>query len=187
MKKESYPAWTIITYEFAAKGDRPAVKIVWYDGGKLPPRPAGLEPDRKLADNGIYFVGDRGTMLCGGWSGPPRLVPESKMKDLVRPAEDHSPLDRPSRRVDPGLQAREARRTPRPGSTTPARSPRPCLVGNLGGPLAEADRVGQRGHEGHQRPRGRCADSQDLSQRLRNMRTASKWICVMPGGVQPNL
>jgi predicted dehydrogenase len=85
LKKESYPAWTIITYEFAAKGDRPAVNIVWYDGGKMPPRPAGLEPDRKLADNGIYFVGDRGTMLCGGWSGPPRLVPESRMKDLVRP------------------------------------------------------------------------------------------------------
>jgi predicted dehydrogenase len=87
LKQESYPAWTIITYEFAAKGDRPAVKIVWYDGGKLPPRPAGLEPDRNLGDNGIYFVGDRGTMLCGGWSGPPRLVPESKMRDLVRPAK----------------------------------------------------------------------------------------------------
>src|SRR5208282_3004095 len=72
---------------FAATGNRPAVKAVWYDGGKMPPRPAGLEPDRNLADNGIYFVGDRGTMLCGGWSGPPRLVPESRMKDLVRPAK----------------------------------------------------------------------------------------------------
>ncbi len=87
LKKESYPAWTIITYEFAAKGNRPAVKAVWYDGGQMPPRPAGLEPDRKLGDNGIYSVGDRGTMLCGGWSGAPRLVPESRMKDLVRPAK----------------------------------------------------------------------------------------------------
>ena len=87
LKKESFPSWSIITYEFAAKGDRPAVNVVWYDGGKQPPRPAGLEPDRKLGDNGIYFVGDRGTMLCGGWSGAPRLVPESKMKDLVRPAK----------------------------------------------------------------------------------------------------
>ncbi len=87
LKKESYPAWTIITYEFAAQGNRPAVKIIWYDGGKQPPRPAGFEPDRKLADNGIYFAGDLGVMLCGGWSGPPRLVPESKMKDMVRPAK----------------------------------------------------------------------------------------------------
>jgi predicted dehydrogenase len=85
LKKESYPAWQILTYEFAAKGDRPAVKMTWYDGGKMPPCPAGLEPSRRLEDNGIYFVGDGGTVLCGGWSGPPRLVPESKMKDFHRP------------------------------------------------------------------------------------------------------
>ncbi|MGO8744701.1 MAG: Gfo/Idh/MocA family protein [Thermoguttaceae bacterium] len=85
LKKESYPAWQILTYEFAAKGDRPAVKLTWYDGGKMPPRPAGLEEGRRLEDNGIYFVGDRGTILCGGWSGPPRLVPESLMKDFRRP------------------------------------------------------------------------------------------------------
>ena len=42
LKKESYPAWQIITYEFAAKGNRPAVKMIWYDGGKMPPRPAEL-------------------------------------------------------------------------------------------------------------------------------------------------
>lgn len=87
LKKETYPAWEIITYEFAAKGNRPAVKLLWYDGGKQPKRPEGLEPDRQLGDNGIYFVGDKGVMLCGGWSGPPRLVPESKMKDFERPAK----------------------------------------------------------------------------------------------------
>lgn len=85
LKRESYPAWQIITYHFAAKGDRPALKIVWYDGGKLPPRPAELEPNRQLGDNGIYFVGDKGTMLCGGWSGAPRLIPESKMAEMKRP------------------------------------------------------------------------------------------------------
>jgi predicted dehydrogenase len=85
LKKESYPSWDVITYEFAAKGDRPAVKMVWHDGGKMPPRPAGLEPGRKLQDNGIYFVGDKGVILCGGWSGPPHLLPESKMKDFEPP------------------------------------------------------------------------------------------------------
>jgi predicted dehydrogenase len=85
LKKESFPSWEIITYKFPAKGVRAAVKLTWYDGGKMPPPPPGLEGDRKLADNGIYFVGDRGTILCGGWSGPPRLVPESKMKDFQRP------------------------------------------------------------------------------------------------------
>ena len=85
LRKESYPAWEIITYEFAAKGNRPAVKLFWYDGGKMPPDPAGFEPGQKLIDNGIYFVGERGTMLGGGWSGAPRLLPESKMKEFQAP------------------------------------------------------------------------------------------------------
>ena len=40
LKKESYPAWQILTYEFAAKGNRPAVKLTWYDGGKMPAQAA---------------------------------------------------------------------------------------------------------------------------------------------------
>ena len=31
------------------------------------------------------FVGDKGKILCGGWGGSPRLIPESKMKDYARP------------------------------------------------------------------------------------------------------
>lgn len=83
---ESYPLWNIISYHFAAKGDRPAVKMVWYDGGKMPPRPPGLEENRKLDDNGIYFVGDKGCILAGGWAGTPRLIPEARMKDFQIPA-----------------------------------------------------------------------------------------------------
>jgi predicted dehydrogenase len=83
---ETLPKWSIITYYFAAKGNRPAVKMIWHDGGKMPPRPPELEKDRKLEDNGILFVGDKGKILCGGWSGPPRLIPESKMKEYKRPA-----------------------------------------------------------------------------------------------------
>lgn len=84
---DTFPVWTIVTWHFKAKGDRGAVKLVWYDGGKQPPLPPGSEPDRKLGDNGIYFVGDKGVMLCGGWSGAPRLVPEAKMKYFQPPAK----------------------------------------------------------------------------------------------------
>jgi predicted dehydrogenase len=84
---ETLPKWSIITYEFPARGDRPAVKMVWYDGGKLPPRPPELEEGRSLGDNGILFVGDKGKILCGGWSGPPRLIPETRMKEYQRPKE----------------------------------------------------------------------------------------------------
>ena len=85
VNNETFPKWQIITYYFAARGDQPAVKLIWYDGGKMPPRPPELEPDRKLEDNGIMFVGDKGTILCGGWAGAPRIIPESKMQAYKRP------------------------------------------------------------------------------------------------------
>lgn len=84
---ESFPEWSIITYHFPARGEQPPVKMVWYDGGKLPPKPPGMETERTLGDNGIYFVGDKGVILAGGWSGTPRLVPEARMKDFVMPAK----------------------------------------------------------------------------------------------------
>ncbi|MCX7044931.1 MAG: Gfo/Idh/MocA family oxidoreductase [Candidatus Sumerlaeota bacterium] len=82
---DSFPLWTIVTWNFAAKGKRGPVKLVWYDGGKKPALPPGSESDRKLEDNGIYFAGDKGAMICGGWSSPPRLVPETAMKNYQRP------------------------------------------------------------------------------------------------------
>ena len=34
--KDSYPAWSVINFDFPANGWRPAIKFVWYDGGKRP-------------------------------------------------------------------------------------------------------------------------------------------------------
>jgi predicted dehydrogenase len=34
--KETFPKWSIIDFAFPTLGDRPAVKVKWYDGGKLP-------------------------------------------------------------------------------------------------------------------------------------------------------
>jgi hypothetical protein len=77
--------WTIVPWHFAAKGKRGAVKVIWYDGGKKPPLPPGSESDRALDDNGIYFVGDKGVILCGGWSKEPRLVPDAAMANFDPP------------------------------------------------------------------------------------------------------
>jgi len=85
VNNETFPNWQIITYYFPAKGDRPPVKMIWYDGGKMPPRPPELEPERELGKNGILFVGDDGKILCDGWAGAPRIIPESKMKEYQRP------------------------------------------------------------------------------------------------------
>jgi len=84
---ESCPAWSIITYQFPARGDMPAVKLVWYDGNKLPPRPEGVGPDEILGDgdNGTLFVGDKGMLACGCYGGGPCLIPRSKMDTFDKP------------------------------------------------------------------------------------------------------
>jgi hypothetical protein len=80
--KETAPLWSIITYEFPARGDLPPVKMTWYDGKKQPPRPEELEPDRKWDFNGTLFVGDKGKLL---FDGTPHIIPETKMKEFKRP------------------------------------------------------------------------------------------------------
>ncbi len=86
LKPESYPLWTILRYEFADRVKvHPAVTLTWYDGGKRPPRPRDLPPEADLDDNGIYFVGDKGTMVCGGWSGPPTLYPILRRYEFKAP------------------------------------------------------------------------------------------------------
>lgn len=84
---DTFPAWSIVTYHFPAKGLRGPVKMIWYDGGKLPPRPPQLEPGRSLGDNGIYFAGSEGVLMAPGWAGTPRLVPESRMREFQLPAK----------------------------------------------------------------------------------------------------
>lgn len=55
---DSYPEWSIITYEFAATDSRPAVKLFWYDGGKRPD-PAVLGGDAPKR-SGYVVIGETG-------------------------------------------------------------------------------------------------------------------------------
>ena len=87
LPKESYPAWQILTLEFAAKGNRPKLKVFWYDGGKMPSKPEHVGDEIDLADNGICFIGDQGTMVCGGWSGAPQLFPAKRRAEFPLPAK----------------------------------------------------------------------------------------------------
>ena len=82
--EQTYPDWSIITYEFPARGKMPPVKVVWYDGGKVPERPKELEKERKFdTRHGYYMIGSKATIYdqsekCDG----ARVIPETKMKKM---------------------------------------------------------------------------------------------------------
>jgi predicted dehydrogenase len=84
--REKRPFAATVFYQFPARGERPPVKMTWYES-LMPPRPDDLEPGRELTGdgNGILFVGDKGKIMAPGWAGTPRIIPESKMKEYRLP------------------------------------------------------------------------------------------------------
>ena len=85
---ETVPLASIVTYDFAARGSHPEVRVHWYDGGLMPPRPPALDPDNELdREDGVLLVGDKGTMYIEGWGGRrPRLLPNKRDREYRRPA-----------------------------------------------------------------------------------------------------
>ncbi len=89
---ETFPAASMVSWDFAARGNQPPVRMIWYDGGMRPPRPMGLARDKKLDVGGLMFVGDKGTLLggftggelqllrpdAGDWRPPEKTLPRSK-------------------------------------------------------------------------------------------------------------
>jgi len=76
---ESAPLASIVTFDFPAREGMPPLRLIWYDGGLKPPRPAELEAGRELPDSGNMYIGDRGVILGN------RIIPETKMKAYKLP------------------------------------------------------------------------------------------------------
>jgi len=82
IRRETAPLASIVTYRFAAVGDRPEIVLRWYDGGMMPPHPDGVDPQLRLFDgDGTLIVGDKG-LLRGH-----RLLPESRMQEIGKPPQ----------------------------------------------------------------------------------------------------
>ncbi len=79
--EETFPKASIVHMDFPAAAGRGPVHLAWYDGGLMPPRPAGLrESDQRLfarRGEGVMYVGDKGILLAGFNGDNPRVYPES--------------------------------------------------------------------------------------------------------------
>jgi len=83
----SFPTASTVRFKYPASGKRPAVDLVWYDGGMRPPTPEELEIDNEeLPIEGMMFVGSKGKILAGFQLEDPHLIPQGRTpKDLVAP------------------------------------------------------------------------------------------------------
>jgi predicted dehydrogenase len=82
----TYPDATTTHYEFAKRGNQPAVTLMWYDGGLMPSDPEELEGGKLNPGGGILYVGKKGKLLQES-SAPPRLLPAARHNQYGPPKE----------------------------------------------------------------------------------------------------
>ena len=77
---ETAPVWSIITYQFAARGRQSAVKLVWYDGGKKPS--PDLAKSKELPGNGVLMLGSKDSLFVPSYWGAGGFLSGAKMEDF---------------------------------------------------------------------------------------------------------
>jgi predicted dehydrogenase len=81
---ETFPASSITTWDFPARGGQPPVRMHWYEGGLRPPRPVEMAAVRNLGVDGILFVGEKG-ILQSDFTGGPRLLNPAQQQGFAPP------------------------------------------------------------------------------------------------------
>ncbi|MEO6808855.1 MAG: gfo/Idh/MocA family oxidoreductase, partial [Isosphaeraceae bacterium] len=77
---ETAPSWMIVQWTYPERGEKPPVKLTWYDGGKRPDLP---DAHRKGWGDAVLFVGEKGNLLSD--YSRHQLLPEDTFKDFEPP------------------------------------------------------------------------------------------------------
>ena len=73
---EGFPPSAKTYIQFPQRGSMVPVKMIWYDGGILPERPAELLPDEEMSkvDGGMIFEGTKGKLMAGKFGANATLL-----------------------------------------------------------------------------------------------------------------
>jgi len=83
-KPATYPQAMTVHYEFPAREAAPPVRMSWYDGGLMPPRPTELPDDLQLnREGGVFFIGEKGILMHETYGAKPRLFPDALMQQTA--------------------------------------------------------------------------------------------------------
>jgi predicted dehydrogenase len=83
MNEEISPHSELVSWHFGQRGNRPPVRVTWYDGGLRPPLPEGWSDDESLPGRGSLFIGEKGILLSS-FSARPMLIPDA-LHDAYQP------------------------------------------------------------------------------------------------------
>jgi hypothetical protein len=78
----AFPLSCIVRFKMPAQKEFGPFDLYWYDGGMKPIAPDELE-GKALTAEGMMFVGDKGKILAEFRGENPRLIPESRMKEIT--------------------------------------------------------------------------------------------------------
>lgn len=90
--QDSAPVWSIIRFQFPARGSKPPVTMTWYDGGKLPPKELFQGEPLLEKDGGSLIIGSKGTLFTRTWHGGENekdifaLLPRKQFEGFTPPA-----------------------------------------------------------------------------------------------------
>jgi hypothetical protein len=88
-----FPMATTTYYEFPARGAKPPVKLTWYDGGLLPPKPPEIGEESLNKAGGVLFIGSKGKLMHDTYGLNPRLLPASLHESYGMPPRKLPRLD----------------------------------------------------------------------------------------------
>jgi predicted dehydrogenase len=91
MYGETWPTWSVVEYEFPARGQMPPVKWTWYDGGGDKPKWVveklkWLAMGNEIPGSGSVLIGEKGTLFSpDDYGSAYKLLPEKDFEGFKPP------------------------------------------------------------------------------------------------------
>jgi predicted dehydrogenase len=81
----TYPQAMTVHYQFPARGNRGPVRLYWYDGGLMPPRPELMPFDMQFnREGGVLYIGEKGILIHETYGRNPRILPEPLLEAAMQ-------------------------------------------------------------------------------------------------------
>jgi hypothetical protein len=88
----AFPLSCTIKFKMPATKEFGPFDLYWYDGGIRPVPPEEME-GKELTREGMMFVGEKGKIIAGFRGESPKLIPESRMKEVEVEKRDQERVD----------------------------------------------------------------------------------------------